>query len=71
MRHFLQFNDLSAAECAYVFERAALIKKKFKAYPIGYFRRFAQSLRDHSFDLPVRPWMSRAFLAKIESPETL
>ena len=32
MRHFLQFNDLSAAECAYVFERAALIKKKFKAY---------------------------------------
>ena len=32
MRHFLQFNDLSATECAYVFERAALIKKKFKAY---------------------------------------
>ena len=32
MRHFLQFNDLSAAECAYVFARAALIKKKFKAY---------------------------------------
>jgi len=32
MRHFLQFNDLSAAECTYVFERAALIKKKFKAY---------------------------------------
>jgi ornithine carbamoyltransferase len=32
MRHFLQFNDLSAAECAYLFERAALIKKKFKAY---------------------------------------
>ena len=32
MRHFLQFNDLSAAECAYIFERAALIKKKFKAY---------------------------------------
>jgi len=32
MRHFLQFNDLSAAECAYVFERAAMIKKKFKAY---------------------------------------
>jgi ornithine carbamoyltransferase len=32
MRHFLQFNDLSAAECAYVFERAALIKKKFKSY---------------------------------------
>ena len=32
MRHFLQFNDLSAAECAYVFERAAWIKKKFKAY---------------------------------------
>ena len=32
MRHFLQFNDLSATECAYLFERAALIKKKFKAY---------------------------------------
>ena len=32
MRHFLQFNDLSAPECAYLFERAALIKKKFKAY---------------------------------------
>ena len=32
MRHFLQFNDLSAPECSYLFERAALIKKKFKAY---------------------------------------
>jgi len=32
MRHFLQFNDLSAPECVYLFERAALIKKKFKAY---------------------------------------
>ena len=32
MRHFLQFSDLNAAECAYLFERAALIKKKFKAY---------------------------------------
>ncbi|NBY03928.1 MAG: ornithine carbamoyltransferase, partial [Betaproteobacteria bacterium] len=32
MRHFLQFNDLSATDCAYLFERTALIKKKFKAY---------------------------------------
>ena len=32
MKHYLQFNDLSADECAYVFARAALIKKKFKAY---------------------------------------
>ncbi|WP_096699867.1 ornithine carbamoyltransferase [Polaromonas sp. AER18D-145] len=32
IRHYLQFSDLNAAEYAYVFERAALIKKKFKAY---------------------------------------
>jgi ornithine carbamoyltransferase len=32
MKHYLQFNDLSADEYAYLFERAALIKKKFKAY---------------------------------------
>jgi ornithine carbamoyltransferase len=32
MRHFLQNSDLSADEYAYLFARAALIKKKFKAY---------------------------------------
>ena len=32
MKHYLQFNDLTADEYAYLFERAALIKKKFKAY---------------------------------------
>jgi len=32
MKHYLQFKDLSADEYAYVFARAALIKKKFKAY---------------------------------------
>ena len=32
IRHYLQFNDLSADEYAWLFERAALIKKKFKAY---------------------------------------
>ena len=32
IKHYLQFNDLTAAEYAYIFERAALIKKKFKAY---------------------------------------
>ena len=32
MQHYLQFKDLSAAEYAYLFERAALIKKKFKTY---------------------------------------
>jgi len=32
MKHYLQFSDLSAGEYAYLFERAALIKKKFKAY---------------------------------------
>jgi ornithine carbamoyltransferase len=30
--HYLQFSDLTADEYAYLFERAALIKKKFKAY---------------------------------------
>jgi ornithine carbamoyltransferase len=32
MQHYLQFSDLSAAEYAWLFERAAVIKKKFKAY---------------------------------------
>ncbi|MGJ7542652.1 ornithine carbamoyltransferase [Variovorax sp. LT1R16] len=32
IRHYLQFSDLSADEYGYLFERAALIKKKFKAY---------------------------------------
>ena len=32
IRHYLQFNDLNAEEYLYLFERAALIKKKFKAY---------------------------------------
>ncbi len=31
-KHYLQFSDLTADEYAYLFERAALIKKKFKAY---------------------------------------
>ena len=32
LRHYLQFSDLSAEDYAYLFERAAIIKKKFKAY---------------------------------------
>ena len=32
MKHFLQFSDLRAEEYAYLFERAAIIKRKFKAY---------------------------------------
>ena len=32
IKHYLQFADCTAAECAYLFERAALIKRKFKAY---------------------------------------
>ena len=32
VRHYLQFSDFNAAEYAYLFERAALIKRKFKAY---------------------------------------
>ena len=32
MKHYLQFSDLSADEYDYIFERAALIKRKFKAY---------------------------------------
>ena len=32
VKHFLQFSDLNASEYAYLFERAALIKQKFKAY---------------------------------------
>ena len=32
IKHYLQFSDLNASEYAYLFERTALIKKKFKAY---------------------------------------
>ena len=32
IRHYLQFSDFDADEYAYLFERAALIKRKFKAY---------------------------------------
>jgi ornithine carbamoyltransferase len=32
IRHFLQFSDFSADELGWLFERAALIKKKFKSY---------------------------------------
>ncbi len=32
IKHYLQFSDLTADEYAYLFKRAALIKKKFKAY---------------------------------------
>ena len=32
VRHYLQFADFSADDYAYLFERAALIKKKFKSY---------------------------------------
>jgi ornithine carbamoyltransferase len=32
IKHYLQFSDLSAQDYLYLFERAALIKKKFKAY---------------------------------------
>jgi ornithine carbamoyltransferase len=32
MKHYLQFSDLTAEEYAYLFERAAIIKKKFKSY---------------------------------------
>ncbi|MDO5087184.1 MAG: ornithine carbamoyltransferase [Comamonadaceae bacterium] len=32
IRHYLQFSDFSADEYAYLFERAALIKRKFKTY---------------------------------------
>jgi ornithine carbamoyltransferase len=32
LKHYLQFSDLSANEYAWLFERAAIIKKKFKAY---------------------------------------
>ncbi|MES2424179.1 MAG: ornithine carbamoyltransferase, partial [Pseudomonadota bacterium] len=32
IKHYLQFSDLDAGEYLYLFERAALIKKKFKAY---------------------------------------
>ncbi len=32
IRHFLQFTDLAADEIRWIFERAAVIKRKFKAY---------------------------------------
>jgi ornithine carbamoyltransferase len=32
IQHYLQFSDLTADEYAWVFERAAVIKKKFKSY---------------------------------------
>ncbi|HYF42123.1 MAG TPA: ornithine carbamoyltransferase [Ramlibacter sp.] len=32
LQHYLQFSDLDAGEYAWLFERAAIIKKKFKAY---------------------------------------
>jgi len=32
LKHYLQFTDLTSDEYAYLFTRAALIKKKFKAY---------------------------------------
>ena len=32
VKHYLQFSDLNLEEYTYLFERAALIKKKFKAY---------------------------------------
>ena len=32
MKHYLQFSDLDASEYAYLFARAALIKRRFKAY---------------------------------------
>ena len=31
LKHYLQFSDLTASEYTYLFARAALIKKKFKA----------------------------------------
>ncbi|MFZ8939989.1 MAG: hypothetical protein ACO2ZS_08155, partial [Burkholderiaceae bacterium] len=31
-RHYLQFSDFTAAEYAYLFERTAWLKAKFKAY---------------------------------------
>ncbi|MCK9508591.1 MAG: ornithine carbamoyltransferase, partial [Pigmentiphaga sp.] len=32
LRHFLQFKDLNRNEVDYLFQRAALIKRKFKQY---------------------------------------
>jgi ornithine carbamoyltransferase len=32
LKHYLQFTDLTASEYAYLFDRASLIKMKFKAY---------------------------------------
>jgi ornithine carbamoyltransferase len=32
IKHYLQFGDLTAAEYAWLFQRAAVLKKKFKAY---------------------------------------
>ncbi len=36
LQHYLQFSDLTASDYAYLFERAALIKRKFKAYEKHY-----------------------------------
>ena len=32
IRHYLQFSDFTADEYAYLFDRMAIIKKKFKTY---------------------------------------
>ena len=32
VRHFLQFKDFGADDCAYLFERTAIIKRRFKNY---------------------------------------
>ena len=32
IRHYLQFKDLRAEEYTYLFDRMAIIKKKFKTY---------------------------------------
>ena len=32
IKHYLQFKDLRAQEYAYLFDRAAIIKKRFKNY---------------------------------------
>ena len=32
IKHYLQFTDLNASEYSYLFDRASVIKKRFKAY---------------------------------------
>ena len=32
LRHYLQFKDLSAADYGYLFQRTAIIKRRFKNY---------------------------------------